>query len=424
MPGDEANKIPGTLQVQDGSRITLVTHEDFSPVHNPGRLTAPGHQQLILGLIGPEHVKLVHCNRVDETPNFGLHGIKRESIWHCRYALIGGDYQGEIPQSITSAEVRFALPDKWLPRPLGNADGLTEKEREVFEHHKRLQHPVRWNLGTVSIDSPSGATHDPLGGEFIDANGSAQSALRLEFNKPQPFRSLTDAVSTLQVLLSVATGKAAAIDELSVIDTEFDAVRLSLYYRMNLRVVGLGTSHPGLFRFPQIRGTYGIARWLDLLQDQTSLKQALVIDQFHEPAFTADTTNHLLMACEAYMRNRWLERGQANQSADLRNILCPMIKTAGKPFADRVGNERQWINKLGFIRSNQGLAHYQGYATPRANQHSLIPVNTELYLLVILCLLRDCGFSDDFLTGVVDRMPAPVRVNPSTPASTRSPHQP
>ena len=408
MSGDEATKIPGTLNVEDGGTITLVTREEFSPIHDPGLLGTPGVQRFIFGLIGSEHVKLVRCNLVKEASDDGLYGIKRESVWHCRYALIGDCYKGEVPGSITSAEIRFALPTKWLPDPLGTGEDFTGFAWDLFQLHKRLQQPAHWNLGTVSIAPPSHAAVKPVGTAYSDLDGPAQSALRLEFDTPQPFASMNNAVSTLQVLLSVATGKAAAIDELSVTDTEFDPVQFSLYYRTNLRIVGQGMSHPGLFEYSEIQGTDGMARWLNLLQDQTSLKQALVIDQFHEPALTSDRTNHLLMACEAYMRNRRLADRQANEFPNLPTILRPMIDKVGKPFAERIGDTRKWMGKIGYIRSNQGLAHYQGYGTPRANRHRLTPVNAELSLLVILCILKDCGFPEQFLTEVADRMDAPT----------------
>ena len=411
IPGDEATQIPCTLKVQDDSRIALVAGEGSSLTVKPSHLSTSRSQRLILGRIGPEYVKLVHCNLVDEPPNSGSYGVNRESVWRCRYALIGDYYQGEIPQSITSAEIRFALPTKWLPGQLGTGEDFTGFAWDLFQLHKRLQEPAHWNLGTVSIGPPSGATFKPVGTAYSALDEPAQAALRLKFDTPQPFASVNDAVSTLQVLLSVATGKAAAIDELSVTDAEFDSVQFSLYYRTNLRIVGHGISQPGLFMYSEIHGTYGIARLLDVLKDQTSLKQALVIDQFHEPALTSDRTNHVLMACEAYMRNQWLAQGQAHKQANLQAILGPMIDKAGKPFADRIGNASKWIDKLRNIRRNQGLAHYQGYATPRANQHSLTPVNAELSLLVILCILRDCGFSESFLTEVTGRMDAPTRIS-------------
>ena len=84
-------------------------------------------------------------------------------------------------------------------------------------------------------------------------------------------------------------------------------------------------------------------------------------------------------------------------------VLRPLIEAAGAPFELHIGDFKAWVTKVAEVRNNQGVAHYQGLYNARATEHSITPINRELYLLLVCCLLRDCGFTDEMLSDAIEK---------------------
>ena len=405
LPGQEDQKMQGTLKTNDVGALELVTEERFRPLHDPN-VDRPHNDQLVIhGQLGSNRIKLLRCILTHSFPV----GPTRQTAWTCQQAFAGDDYLGEIPQRIKSAEIRLEFMNEWLPRQLGDGVEFTGSAHQLFAAHKRAQIPTRWSHGTLSLGEQTGAhvatteTQNPV------SRRSPDPFLRFEFDTPQPFEVIADTVLSLQVLLTIATGKASSIDAINIVEGGSTDATLSAHYRPNLRKVGRAVPHRPLFNFLQFGGLHAVASWLNTLQDQTPLRQALVTDQYHEPAFSTDRTSHLLAACDVYMRREWNYHGKNIRNFG-RQILEPMVKRAGKAFQGPIGDVQTWTTTVAHVRNYWGVAHFQGYGTKPEDGYGITPINNQLYLLLICCILRDCGHSEEMLSSIIETFGRTTRV--------------
>ena len=59
--------------------------------------------------------------------------------------------------------------------------------------------------------------------------------------------------------------------------------------------------------------------------------------------------------------------------------------------------------KSGKSAANKGIAHFQGYADDLVEVEQIHSVNEQLYALVVVCILADCGVSEELREEVVNR---------------------
>ena len=87
-----------------------------------------------------------------------------------------------------------------------------------------------------------------------------------------------------------------------------------------------------------------------------------------------------------------------------------------------------WSNELAMHSNNQsvtcslgrnasrmfvndwGVAHFQGYGTKPEDGYGITPINNQLYLLLICCVLRDCGHSEEMRSSIIETFGHTTRV--------------
>ena len=158
-----------------------------------------------------------------------------------------------------------------------------------------------------------------------------------------------------------------------------------------------------LFTMQELGGVEGIARWLNVLHSRKYLMTALLVDRYRQPVFIIDRTSHLLIACEAYQRHFMADPGKKIYNLG-KEVLDAMLYRAGRPFEEWVGKPEDWKKKVNEIRNNYGVAHLQGYAGNSPASPDFHLINEQLYLLVVSCLLSECGVSEDTRCKVAERM--------------------
>ena len=405
LPGQEDQIMPGTLKTNDVGTLEIVTQQRFLPLHNPNAERTHNDQRVIYGQLGSNRIKLLRCILAHPFPV----GPTRRTTWTCQQAFVGDDYPGNIPQRVKSADIRLEYMNEWLPRQLGDADEFTASAHQLFAANKWAQIPTRWSHGTLTLGEQSEAhlatteTQNPVSRKAHDPS------LRFEFDTPQPFEVIADTVLSLQVLLTIATGKASGVDAITMVESGPTDATLSAHYRPNLRKVGRAIPHRSLFNFPQFGGLCAVASWLDTLQGQTPLRQALVTDRYHEPAFSTDRTSHLLAACDVYMRRKWNDPSKKIRRFGPQ-VLEPMVTRAGDAFKQSIGDVQSWTKRVTDVRNNWGVAHFQGYGTKPEDGYGITPINNQLYLLLICCVLRDCGHSEEMLSSIIETFGHTTRV--------------
>ncbi len=410
FPSQDSNQFPGTLRYDNDGAIVLTTYESLAGPRIYDLGVDHRSARVICGQIGSQHIKLVTCHEVDQRSTLASRvGHVRESTWNCRFAFRGDYYEGEKPEQVKSAQLRIQSLSEWVPGPARIEFQDKGETSSLFWPTCGREQTCRWSLGGLVLLQSVAADWGSGRHRFDSAVLTTDATLSLAFDSLEPLSSVMDAVTSLQVLLTVCKGTAAEVDRVSVTQAGDQAANVSVDYVSNLRPLGRTVPYSELLTFGEFGGVEGIARWLDILRDQTVLKQGLIIDRYHQPAFTTDRTSHLLVACEVYMRREWndSERRILNFG---KQVLEPMVERAGDAFRQSIGDVQAWTSSVTRIRNYWGVAHFQGYGTEPEDGYGIHPVNQALYTLVILCILSDSGLTDDLRSRVVERMDSPDRV--------------
>ena len=396
LPESPDRQVEGSVDPLDPRGLTLTIHGVLSPSnyeHRPNRIigaTAKGYVTLMEPVFGGRKQEF---NRYTES---------EEEIWRCRYA-----FQGEcsdvknLDKGIKSAKIEIQSLRTWAS---------TGRE---MEHSGSLGHgslswsfdssPPRgkWLLGEVAVEHFIEGPILRYGGSLYEAHIAVNSFFRVNFDQSQALASVQDTASSLQALLCVSKGEAVAINNLSVtLLSGASDINLKVHYDPVLKAEGTATKSSELLTLQELGGIDGIGRWMDVLRNQTILKNALLADRYRPPIFVTDQTGHLLLACEA------IERKISKNSQghlNLKRILDPARDELGAEFFDWIGGDwDRWTTVISKVR-NQQIAHLQNYPNSEGTGQGVSEINRQLYTVLIVRLLRLCGCSNKVIEEVIRR---------------------
>ena len=395
LPCDPEDFVEGTLIV-DENGVTLVTQ---------GQLLVSGLRnrkpRTIHGVLATDHVKLVDALITQSDTSSGRFLPERnQETWYCSGAFRGGQYDGDWPDNITSVEFQVQSLEDWvqgfagLKWESGNSAGYVSWLRDPPD----LTH--QWELGEVSIRQTVGDSWQAARHHVREVTVRTNTFFHIDFDRPQSWEATLGVVGSLQALVSIATGKQAAVEWTAIVEGPTD-VRLIAYYVPTLRVIGQPVQHHELFTMDELGGIAGVGEWLNLMHDQGILRSALLVDRYRHPPFITDPTGHLLIACEVYRRP---SMGNPRAQVELRkDILDPMLCRAGQGFLDWIGDSSAWTRQVSEIRNKHGIAHFQAFNDEPVDVLQVHTLNQQLYVLVVNCVLADCGVSGKLKDEVVAR---------------------
>ena len=395
LPDGPEHRVEGTVN-SDETGVTLVTQ---------GRLLEDGIRdrklRTIHGVLAGDHIKLVDAFVIESGTSGGRFlSARTHETWHCSFAFRGEPYDGDLPDNITCLEVQVKSLEDWAHGLEGIQveRGSSSHSLSWLTNQPDLTH--RWSLGEVTIRQTITPSWKQARHHVREATVTTDTFFRVGFDQPQSWAVVGDMVCSLQALVSIAKGEAAAVEWTAIVEGSANA-RLIAYYIPILRTSGHPIKHNELFSMDELGGIAGVGKWLDVLHGQGVLKTALLIDRYREPPFITDRTGHLLMACEVYRRPSMVN---PKARVDLRkDILDPMLCRTGPVFLAWIGDANAWTKEVREIRSEQGIAHFQGYADDLVDVEQIHSVNEQLYALVVVCILADCGVSKELREEVVNR---------------------
>ena len=297
-------------------------------------------------------------------------------------------------------------------QPLSNHWGIGRQGFEgirLAEDRSSLSWPVNqpdqsspWKLGVVTLHQEPFPLFHASRYAIKNATVALHTSARISFDEPQTWNVAASTVRNLQALVSIAKGEAVHIERTSIVDVGARDAKLTPFFRPILQRGLKQISHSELFTMQELGGVQGVAKWLNVLCGQESLITALLIDRYQQPALITDRTGHLLTACEAYRRHRMASPNKSINKLN-KEILDPMLSTAGPQMEEWVGNLGKWKSRISKVRNNYGVGHLQAYRSSSASPDFHL-INQQLYLLVVICLLAECEVSKDTLRKVVERM--------------------
>ncbi len=392
------HKTQGTMDFDSRGRLQLTTQGLLEDLDDIGGLRS------ISGATAKGHVTFVDARCSRRAENFGSYISDVEETWHCQYAFQGpqeGVKNLEIlNEGITSFAVEIELLTDW-------AHIGVQFDRDWHPHRGSLSWSVeqpnpssKWSLGEIAIRHQVLPSLTRNAGKIRSARVSIDTSFIVRFDKAQNLDAALSTITSLQALVSVAKGAAAAIERVSLglKDSETE-LWVDFHYEPILRPDADVTKSSKLFSLEELGGMAGVGKWLDVLQGQSILKNALLIDHYNPPTFITDRTGHLLLAHEAYRRQ---SRDRHRGTMSLENVLPNILGPIGDAFQDWIGDWTAWRKSISRIRNEQ-IAHLQYFGRTWVSGGSVLEVNEQLYTLLIIRILQESGASKELLELVLDR---------------------
>ena len=388
--------MPGTLTVKSGGKLELTTshvENSFSDLFRP-YFERDHTPQFISGVTTSGKIALIEARPFSRKSSI----IETHQTWDCSYALQSKSYAPTpLEKNISSVEVHIQSLSGWA------RDG---RNLQLDRHKGLLSWPTKWEThlqtwssGDIELQYTgrlSGLTPD------ISRHGAEitiDASFVVHFNEPQEVESVLDTVSSLQSLVSIATGEPLAVEKIQLTVTHDGNTHHTLFhYSPVLYPVLPASKDTELFSFEEIEGTQGVAKWLSCIYGQPYVKNGLLMDRYHRPAFVTDVTQHRLFACEAYQRrvtNR--TRGKMNFEDTI-----PELPNCGQTFVNWIGSWKTWKATIRRIRHNQ-TAHLQSYSWPSQDMASVDLINRQLFIYLLIRVLNECNFPTDLMDLVADR---------------------
>ena len=385
--------VDGTLNIRDRGRLELTTQGLLDLIDDEDTL------RTIRGATTSGYVTLVEAQAFGIKHQFNHYLTESQETWLCQYAFQGESSGGDrLDEEIVSVEVEIqSLPD-WayegrnLRLDWGN-DTLSWSVEQPGPSGK-------WSLGEVTIRHAVYPSCSGRAGHYRTVEVATKTSFAVNFDRPQSLAEVQDTVSSLQALVSVVGGEAAAVERVTLtVSTGKPNERLLLHYEPVLWPLDPSPKDSELFSMSELGGIEGVGRWLDSLCGQTVLKNGLLADRYRRPAFITDETLHQLMACEAYQRH---VGNRVGVQMNLPEIL-PELDLVGRGFLDWIGDWEVWQNSIAKIRNNEA-AHLQGYGRAMEDAEPIATVNEQLYAFLVIRILDQCGLSEELIERVVSRL--------------------
>ncbi len=403
LPDRPSRVVDGTLSVDDTGRLELTTQElvDLSESDNPGG-------RKVLGTTQKGQVTLIDALIFDLSHRFDRHlPAQYQESWHCYYAYQGESYEGDLDGDIVAVEVEIQTLSEWaydgrnlnLDRGSGTLSWPTDAPKG----------PVgRWSLGEVSVQHGYNVYAPGRQRRLSAVNVVATTSFVVKFDQPQSVADVKEVVGSLQALVSIAKGDAVKVERVALtVNTGEAEERLLLHFEPVLIPTNPARKNSELFSMKELGGIEGVGRWLDVLHEQTHARNGLLIDKYQRPAFITDTTGHLLLAHEAYERHtalytRQRSTARKSQHVQTRKVLDLALGSASQELLDWTGDQVAWKKKISSVRVEQ-VAHLENYGNISVDAGDVYALNRQLYTLLVVRILSQCGLSEELLDKIVGR---------------------
>ena len=395
LPSEPEQKVNGVVALNDQGGTVLTTYGQLGAFSFEDR-----KQEAIHGVLAGSYIKLVNCLATNQRMNFETF-TDDETTWQCQFAFRGGDYRGDVPNRIKSVEAVIDLLGDWVP----GFDGinLSQDGLSLSWPASQPDQSARWNLGEVAVHQDILTSWKSTKYAVENVTVASHTSARVTFDQPQSWEIVMHIVLCLQALVSIAKGEAVHVERTAIVQEGMPDAGLGASYNRLLHRSTMQIPHSELFTMDELGGVKGIAEWLNVLCDQETLITALLVDRYRQPTFITDRTSHLLASCEAYERHRMTVPSKRIHNLWVE-VIDPMLDRAGRPFGEWIGDPKDWKDRVSDVRNNYGVGHLQGYASKSPARPDFHSINEQLYLLVVSCLLSECGVSEDIRREVVGRM--------------------
>ena len=398
LDGKPDDKVAGRLKFNmvNGADLILIgafhdLRDVFFPRDKPVR---------ILGVAGKRLLTLERC--IHAGSSLEVPGMISER-YTPEFILSGAHFVGDMPLEFCAVYLELRHLEHWIWKCGTRIDYKRDDPGgRISEIQVNYSPPpkavIPMDIGELELEYMYSFHRDPM-----ETTIAQRCSIGVKFGEPYALEDAIKVGSSLQNLLTVGVHSPTSFNKVTL--SHPDLLRtlpggrevpelISMYAQFR----GSNTPrqdkaiHPTrmLFTFDDIGGLDGIAKWL-----VTSDKFRLVIDSllshWYLPAiYTDNRLLNIIIAAEAFERVRLQTR-----KINFKDALKSLIKLAGAPFRVIVDNVDTWSNEIVRARVNN-LVH-RGMSGDLEGQRMYV-LSESLYFLVVLCLLRECGISEETLS--------------------------
>jgi hypothetical protein len=440
LPSDDANQLAGKVIFDPLKGTTLSLFGAFDSLRQQPAQDSPTLR--IHGVAGKRYLTLEKCFLIDtihEVP-----GIDRQTF-NVGAIITNHLFEDDEDLIFDEVSVTFDQLPWWIGRSGVTVDyRLKHDEQSVDEADIDFRKPDDEVIQLDEVELRLGSSWG-LRDRVTETRLTQGTYLTLKYPSPQTLKIILDDLKALQDLLTLAVDVPVVAEEIALrsdnITHETGSVAgrpksLSYYASQLAERVRLDkpqSSGHVLFGYQEIGGLATIARWLLVARTYDivlgwllSIRYAAglyVQNRFHNVVSAAESFHRLwrpggLMPEEEFQafidglveavseeHREWLA-GQLQYSNEprLRKRLSQLARYAGPVFTSIVGKRDRWITLVVALRNR--LTHHDKDRPINFEDGDLYFLAESVYMLVMLCLFRECGVADDVIADVGDSMSA------------------
>lgn len=433
IDGHEEVQLTGTLtfSAQEGVRLSLIGSLQSSS----GERAADDSEMLrILGVAGNRMVTLVDASPMRRT--FGAWPGPDRTVFRAEALLAGGHLGQEVPLEFEAVLISAENLDLWL-----GVSGLRVEHVESDGGVERIIHEFVPPPNQVAPLS-SGGTVEVGFGWRTSSDGLTEAKLtQTAYVKVSPEESLKlaeafEVTGAVRHLVALASTASCPLHEVKLwhpsvaarMDGRQRRSLLQLYARLTTNQESVKRDAADmLFSYEQLGGVQGVATWLSLAGDLRTVLGSLLSLRYSSSLYVENRLQNAAFAAESLHRIRWpnevrpadeherqvnrilsvlrddsdrewvASKLQHSNEPRLRRRLQDLASFAGPAFKEFVGGDvKKWA--LAATKARNALNHYQ---ESDRNHATLYYLAESLYVLVVLCLLRMAGASDESRSSAV-----------------------
>ena len=409
LPQTPAEKVPGTLTVDEDGRLRLAligaldSHLSAGEAVTEGGTTTvsftersmerAGVYPRILGHAGNDAFTLEDCFQTRRSSSF-FGGMQFQ---HILVAQVLKGVWFEPGEALEFSKI-YAWMDGlayWvLESGLEESVEFTKAE-DGLEHHSATtlriaSLPLKTCGGQDGATISLGQTYGVAGDSIVERRLTQDFYFSVSFDRKQPLTTLLDHLSDLQDLVSIGTGNAAAFSAISlrhpdiVRNGEGKSYDMPIDMLANWQLKSVGSRklmhHEMFFSLPDLGGIDGVEQWLAISAKHRSSLGRVMATKYSPEMIVSDRVLNCAAALEAYDRN---EHGD---KVTFATRIERSTNKAGEIFERLVGDVEAWIAALKKARND--VAHHKTTIGASTEHYFLAD---SAYWLFVLCILSDAS---------------------------------
>ena len=426
LPGKNADQRTGRLTFDPAEGATLKIIGGFGEIHEQSN----DHTRLrrLHGNAGRRNLTLDGCLYTGR--DFEAPGVEHQ-IYYVSRVITDALFDEAEDLAFGKCLVTFDQLAHWIDRPGIKVSSPRQAPRLTFPPDRVTIEfePPQDETATINDQEELRLTSRwTLGGDNITTTSLHQGTyLELRYPAPRSLDNVLGDVKYLQDLLTLATNAATAPLEITL----WRAAKEMKYYGGQLtgrvRLDALQSAGRILFEFTDIGGLPAIARWVNIARKYQIVEGPLLSIRYASGLHIENQFNNVTSAAETFHRMRfpnqmrpkeefrkfrreliaavpqenreWLNaQTQHANEPRLRDRLSEMAAYAGDPFTAVFDEPERWTRVISDVRNR--LTHHDESRAIRFEPGDLYLLTESVFMLVILCLFRECQMDDRALSAI------------------------